>query len=140
MYCTGDQLIDRFGEDELITLTDVDGDERPNAAVMELALQDASDEIDIYISTRASLPIASGSTPPILIRLCADIARYRLHDENPIDEVKARYDSAVKTLKDISAGRANLPLPDPASSTSTTVYGERTDSDRVFTDESLKGF
>lgn len=135
MYCNKAGLISRFGEDEMITLTD-NGQGEMDDAVIESALSDASDEIDTYLATRHDLPLET--VPDLVVRLCADIARYRLHDSRMLDEVEKRYDDSIKLLKEIAKGSAVLPIQ--ATSLSSDVEVVRDRQDRTFTRESLESF
>ncbi|MGI9276423.1 MAG: gp436 family protein [Endozoicomonas sp.] len=135
MYCDKAGLVARFGEDELTRLTD-DGDGQMDDNIINAALSDASDEINTYIAVRHSLPLEQ--TPELLVRLCADMARYRLYDNRMIDEVKKRYDDSVQLLKDIARGTAILPIPE--RTTASEISAVRDLHDRVFTRETLEDF
>ncbi|MDO6747209.1 gp436 family protein [Gilvimarinus sp. 1_MG-2023] len=138
-YCTQQDLQSRFGDAELIRIADRDRDGEIDADVVNVALNDASNEIDAYVGSRYSVPMSPA--PDLLKRLCADIARYRLYDERPLEEVENRYKQAVATLRDIANGRASL--KDPSASSSNSGGGVeviKTDADRVFTMDSLRGF
>jgi len=108
-YATQQDLVDRFGSDELIQLTDRSSSGTINATVVDQALQDATDEMDGYIAARYELPLPS--TPNALVRICADIARYRLYDIQAPEAVAQRYKDAVAFLKAVSAGTVALGLP-----------------------------
>ena len=108
MYVTKQNMIDRFGEENLIELTDrvepyisaiVD-------QVLDQALNDASAVADSYISRRYDLPLAA--IPPVLIIHTAALAYYDLHRGRYSDEVRTDRDDAVKFLRDISEGKALL--------------------------------
>lgn len=105
-YCTQQDLIDRFGEDELVQLTD-----RANAgvideAVLTQAIGDAGAEIDGYLGGRYTLPLAT--VPVVLKRLACDIARYNLYDEAASEQVTRRYDGAVNFLRMVARGDISL--------------------------------
>lgn len=134
-YCDLAGLVARFGDAELLRIADRDDDDKIDNDVVDGALNDASDEIDAYIGTRYSVPMSPA--PALLVRLCADIARYRLYDENPLDEVAERYKQAITTLRDISNGRATL-KDSSQTPTSGDVEVIRDDCDRIFTRESLR--
>ena len=74
-YATVEDMIARFSEDTMIQLTDLDREGKVNHEKAELALNDASAEINGYLG-RYHLPFKE--IPPILTRLCCDIARYCL--------------------------------------------------------------
>lgn len=135
MYCDKQALIDRYGEEELQRYAWDQDSEIINDAKVDQACTDASETIDLYIGSTTQLPL--DPVPPILARIAAEIARYTLQDDNPLDEARTRYESALRTLKDIAAGRASLGTPE---STSTIVDAMRDDSDRIFTRESLADF
>ena len=135
MYCDQQAMVARFGEVELIRLTD-SGSGQTDTNAVAAALSDASDEIDTYLAVQHDLPLES--TPDVLVRLCADIARYRLYDDRMLDEVKKRYDDAIKLLKEIARGSALLPVT--GKTTSSDIDTVRNREDRVFTRESLEGF
>lgn len=112
MYATQDDIVDRYGEDELLTVADRDGDDTVDAAVVSQALQDATDEIDTYVGSRYSLPLPT--QPTALKRICVDIALYRLSTESGLTEEKRkRYEDAVKFLLGIAKGDIKLGLPEP---------------------------
>jgi len=112
-YAQVSDLIARFGEAEIIDLTDR-ADPRTgavDATVAELALADADAEIDGYVARRYDLPLAT--VPPVLTRLACDIARYRLWDDRAPDEVRQRYEDATRILREIADGRHRLEAAAP---------------------------
>lgn len=108
MYTRAADLITRFGEKELIELTDRTGQGVLDMAVLDKAIADAGALIEGYLRNAYSLPLAS--IPAELNRVCADLARYFLMDDRATDQVKMRRDDAMSWLKDVSAGRASLGL------------------------------
>lgn len=111
-YATQQDLLDRYGEQELIELTDRANLGVIDAAVLAQSLADADAEINAYLTGRYTLPLAS--VPPVLTRFAADIARYNLYDTRASEQVKARYDDAVKFFKALANGQVSLGL-DPVS-------------------------
>ncbi|WP_435100827.1 gp436 family protein [Arhodomonas sp. AD133] len=105
-YASVQDLIDRFGEDELIELTDTERTGQVDQAQVETALEEASAEIDALIRRRYSVPVSPA--PALLRRLCADIARYHLDAIGGREHVAKRRNDAVKRLESIAAGRATL--------------------------------
>lgn len=108
-YAVQQDLIDRFGQQELIELTDRADPPAGaiDATVIDKALSDADNLVDSYVGKRYDLPLVT--TPPVLVRTAADIARYYLYDDDRPDAVKDAYDDALKLLRDIAAGKAALP-------------------------------
>lgn len=110
-YATQADMASRFGENELIMLTDRDRVGVINNPVLDQALLDASAEIDGWVASRYSLPLAS--VPRILTGACCDIARYRLagNDVNETSPILRRFEDAQKLLKAISRGDVSLGFP-----------------------------
>lgn len=103
-YANRQEMIDRFSEAELAQLTDKGAirADRIVDAVLERALADASAEIDGYLAGRYVLPL--DPVPANLSLLCCDIARYRLQINEAGEQVKARYDGAVRFLTKVASG------------------------------------
>lgn len=119
-YATQQHMVDRFGAVELAQLTDRTSGATIDADVLARALSDADAEIDGYLATRYALPLES--TPPMLVRLAADIARYRLFDDKTTEAVRTRYQDAVALLKQLSSGAVRLDAGvDPIPADTTTV-------------------
>ena len=137
MYATKQDLIDRYGFEELERYAwDAVADAVDDAKVTR-AITDASEEVNLYIGGVTRLPL--DTTPPALTRITADIARYQLQDDSPLDEARERYKQAVGALRDIAAGRAIL-FRAEAPPTGATVAALRDDTDRIFTRETLDQF
>lgn len=109
-YCTQQNLIDRFDAAELIQRTDRANLGVIDAAVLAQAISDADAEINSYL-TAYPLPLAT--VPANLVRIACDITRYYLYDDVVTDQVKARYDSAIKYLVQVGRGLISL-APDQA--------------------------
>ncbi|MBF0186015.1 MAG: DUF1320 domain-containing protein [Magnetococcales bacterium] len=105
-YATIADLIQRYGEDELIQRSDRRAGRIRDDVVINQALADASAEIDSYLASRYSLPLSG--VPDVLVRLCCDVARYRLWADKVTEIVRTRYEDAVRQLKDIARGQATL--------------------------------
>lgn len=108
IYATKQNMIDRFGEKELIELTDrvepltnaiVDG-------VLDQALASASAQIDSFVARRYDLPLAN--LPPVLNEACMVIAYYKLHRGRHRDEDRKEYEDVLAFLSQISNGTALL--------------------------------
>lgn len=113
-YCTQSDLSARFGDTELIQLTDRTNSGAINTTVLNQALADADAEIDSYLVARYSLPL--DSIPQNLTRLACDITRYRLYENAATDTVQKRYDQAIRYLVQIGNGTLALSqITTPAS-------------------------
>lgn len=117
MYAGVSELLTQFGEDALLVLADRDGDGQIDVPVVERALIDASAEIDGYLAGRYELPLAD--RPPVLVRVCADIALYRLASDADLgtDERRQRYQDAVKFLQGVSRGQVSLGVSEKVAAT-----------------------
>ena len=105
-YATQSDMVERFGADELAQRTNrVDG-LTIDTVVLGRALADADAEIDGYLATRYTLPLSS--TPAVLVRLAADLARYQLCGDKVPDSVRQRYVDAVVVLKRLATGDVQL--------------------------------
>lgn len=105
-YATQQDLIDRFSQAELAQLTDPAAGTTIDPVPVARALADADAEVDSYLGARYSLPLAN--VPTVLVRVAADIARYRLWDQAAPDLVKDRYREAVKLLQSLARGETVL--------------------------------
>jgi phage gp36-like protein len=108
MYATVDTLIARFGQREMIELSDRDGAGMINPAVLADALDDAASEIDAYLAGRYALPLEPA--PKMLAGLCCDITRYRLCGGETVmtEAIHDRYRAAVNFLKLVAKGEITL--------------------------------
>lgn len=136
-YATQADLEQRYGIDELERYAFDSDLEQIDTDRVDQALTDASDIIDTYIAGLVQLPLEN--PPNVLQTICCDIARFRLQDDNPLDEAVTRHEQAIGLLKDMAAGRATLPLTMQANPGG-AVYAQRTEDDRIFTRETLADF
>jgi len=118
-YAIVQEMIDRFGEKEILQLTNRE-DPRNGAIdefVVENAIADAGNRIDSYLGQRYSLPLAT--IPGGIKDACIHMARYNLYDDKKPEWVKDRYNEAVAWLKDIATGKASLgEIEEPAAAPS----------------------
>ncbi|WP_439471337.1 gp436 family protein [Brevundimonas sp.] len=144
MYATLDHLKTLCGDEELIQLTDrADPPSgQIDVVVVTAALGAATNEIDGYVAAQYALPLAS--TPPLLQTLACDIARYRLYTTAATDQVRQRYEDAVKALTNISKGVIKLPVISapggPAEPEGRDDVMVIQSEDRIFSRSSMKGW
>lgn len=105
-YATQAALVERYGADELVQLTDHAGAGIIDAVAVAAALDDAQATIDGYLGARYAVPVAP--SPALLARLACEIARYQLHGKAADDTVRRAYEDALRTLRDLSSGAAVL--------------------------------
>ena len=133
-------LIDRFGDAMLIALTDRGPVELGaiDTAIVDRAQQDADAMINGYLAGRYA-PLAS--VPALIADIAASIVIWKLHVTTPEDKIKADYDAALRTLRDIASGLIRIPDAaglEPVSSGASGVVV--TDRERPFTADNMKGF
>lgn len=108
-YAVTADMVARFGELEVIQLTDRNQDGLIDEDVAAVALADATAEIDAYLG-RFKRPFTD--VPPILKRLCCDIARYRLTAANGVlitEEIRNRYKiDVLDLLRAMAKGEVQL--------------------------------
>jgi phage gp36-like protein len=105
-YANQDDLVARYGAEELMQLTDYAGAGIIDAAAVATALADAQATIDGYLGGVYAVPVSP--TPPMLARLACEVARYQLHGKAADDTVRRAYEDALRTLRDLSTGTAVL--------------------------------
>lgn len=138
-YATQQNLIDRFGEDELIQLTDRGNLGVIDATVVSRALADADARINGYLAVRYSLPL-SAPLPTELERLACDIARYALYEDRVTEIVEKRYQDAIALLRDVSAGRAELGLDSTDNKPASNSIAQISSTEPVWRRENSGGF
>lgn len=161
-YATVQDMVDRFGQAELVQLTDPDlaAVQAPKA---QRALDDAQAFADGFVGRVYRLPLAGCTkpapvpgdlgavvqvAPPQLTRIVCDVARYYLHDAlAPEHEVYLRFKAAQQELQAIADGKAVLTCPwggAPGLQLAGDAPGDAEVfhhfSSRQITDDSLRGF
>ena len=105
-YCTVQNLIDRYSENELIQLSDNDNLGQVNEVVIDQSIADASSLIDGYLGGRYALPITP--VPLSLVRIASELTRYYLQKGVIQDDVEKRYQNTIKTLEKIASGTLSI--------------------------------
>ena len=121
MYATKQDIIDLHGA-EFLFLIASRGEEADlsgaltNAAIAD-ALAHASSEADAFIGVRYPTPVLV--PPPIVRSHVINIACHQLAStaDRMTEIIRQRYEDALRWLRDLSAGRANLPGGDDGTGT-----------------------
>lgn len=113
-YATQADLVSRFGETEIIQISDRSNTGAIDAGVVADKLADADAEVDAYLAQRFTLPLPS--VPPVLKRIACDIARYHLYDNRSTEDVTRRYNDAINFLKAVAKGTVSIGI-DPNGNT-----------------------
>lgn len=140
-YITKQGLIDRFGQLELLQLTDRTN--RPattiDDVVVNRAIGDAAAEIDSYLAKAYALPITT--VPAVLERKAADIARFFLHGKSADKDgpVAIAYRDAIAWLRDVARGLVEIDTggDKPAQAGGGSVKASA--PNRAFTRDSMRG-
>lgn len=98
-YCTQAQMVDWFGQQELIELTDRSNTGAIDSTVLNAALDAATREIDQAVHRLGAATPVDTTTHPEVADLCGDIARWRLYDDAAPEHVTARYNRALERLE-----------------------------------------
>lgn len=146
-YTTQQDFIDAFGEQEIIQLTNLylATATAINAAKLTQCQEDAKALIDGMISTcpsvAALMPFAT--IPPLLRSYELDICRYRMDSVQAREDVRKRYEDAIKQLTLIGQCKMSLGLsgdvPEVAVSTS-TIDASSGDANTYFGECTLNGY
>jgi phage gp36-like protein len=139
-YATPADLEQRFGADEMAQLADPLHTGSAVPALLELALADADAEINGYLAARYQLPLVT--VPPVLVRVACDVARYRLWADRSSDEVRRRYDDAIKLLTHVAKGVVALAvgLGGDADAPEPSLAGFAAGAPRVFGRDKTGGY
>jgi len=110
MYCTKADLVERYGNDELIQLTDraVPPSGVIDDAVVDRACTDATAIVDSYVRSSYVVPLSLVNIAVVKPWACM-LARWLLHEDAHPEHVKYRYEAAIKGLRDIATGKVALP-------------------------------
>jgi phage gp36-like protein len=143
-YGTAQDLIDRFGREQLIQLTDHSGAGVIDNQVLTQAMSDSDAEVEGFLVGRYTVPLPS--VPKIILGYWSDIVRYRLMGDRSTDQADRRYDIAMKFFRAVADGTISLG-PDalgvraaPAGGPSSSGPNSTTAASRVFTDQGLRSY
>ncbi|PTQ91269.1 gp436 family protein [Agitococcus lubricus] len=109
MYATKQDLINKFGEREVIALTDREPYQHAvNDAVLNDAIAAVCAEIDSYISPRYAVPL--NPVPKIVSYMACDMVRYYLTGAaaTETDPIAMRYKNAIKYFVEVSKGAVTM--------------------------------
>ncbi|WP_085299254.1 gp436 family protein [Cognaticolwellia mytili] len=138
MYCHKQALINQFGQQDLIDLTDRNSMGQINDEVLERAIKDASAEMDGYIGSRYQLPLSH--VPEILLSIACDITIYRLYVNSPSDSVVTRYNNQIKFLKSVAKGEVTLGISTEGTQATSTDFAEVQSAGSVFSRNNSSSF
>jgi phage gp36-like protein len=139
-YVTSQQLVDRFGLDELIQVSNPTD---PTATAINdtrvaNAVADISALIDAKLGARYAVPLTS--VPLVLQNIACDLVRARLYDDRIPDRIADREKAALKLLDDIAAGNLTLGLDAAAQPTAPSDGPQYFSGTPTFTQTSLSDY
>jgi phage gp36-like protein len=105
-YVTEADLVLRYGQDELVQLTNRAGGSTIDSAVLAAAIADAEAEVDGYLASRYAVPVTVQAA--LLRSIAATVVRYRLHGKSAGETVRRDYEDALRWLRDVSTGKVVL--------------------------------
>jgi phage gp36-like protein len=115
MYCSKTDILTRFEESEIISLTDSLGFGVIDDAVLQQAIDDATAEIDSYLIGRYSLPFTNA--PADLVRKACDLTRFNLYVNRGLSDkdsqVERNYERIIRFLEQVSKGTISLQVSTP---------------------------
>lgn len=108
-YCAKQDLIDRFGEAEIIQLTDRENTGAIDDGVLNQAIADADAQVDRKLRGRYTVPVTPA--PDELKPIACDLARFYLYGVGVSEVVETRYQAAMRELRDYATGINVLDIP-----------------------------
>lgn len=132
-FATVQDLVTRYGVQEITLLADRDGDQVIDPGVVEAVLADADAELVSELAGAVAINPAAPSRN--LVRLSCQIARYRLYGANPPEAARDDYLDAIKFLRRVKAGEASLdggPLA-PTETQAPSLAAATAPGTRIFT-------
>lgn len=132
-YITLSDLVARFGADEIAQVSDRGTPQRVTPALLSLAIggdpllhhaaedvaaagaavqaigvaiADAQSLVDGYLRARYATPITP--VPPVVARLCGDLARLYLHGDRASESVRKAAGDALARLREIGEGKVRF--------------------------------
>ena len=110
MYLTRDELIERFGEQEIVKLErNIARTPDAHPATSEKAISDAEEAVNSFVAARYPMPLPVTTEP--VKRAVAVVARYYLYKDKPTEIVRLDYEDVMSWLKNIATGKAVLNFP-----------------------------
>lgn len=130
MYASQIDILLQLSQQVVIELTDDDDAGVIDSDKVDRAIDDATAEIDAYVSAVASIPL--DPVPDLIRKICVDIAIYNLFSlkDDTIPDIRiTRYKNAILKLKQIK--NKDIVLPDVVGTPAINVTTLK--SDRIFT-------
>lgn len=115
MYATAQDLVDRFGEEELTDRTDRAGTGAYDTDTVSRALADGWGEVETYLLDRypemTDGSLVRADVPAKVVALQCDLARARLWDDATNEVVDKNEKAAIRFLERVADGKQLLRTP-----------------------------
>jgi phage gp36-like protein len=141
-YATSDDLVAKFGTEQLKLYADRNGDGALDADVLAAVIAEADAVVDLHVRGKYALPLSP--VEPIITSIVCDLARRNLYGnatEVP-DSVMSADKAARDLLKSISKGETLLAAapPSPSDPVGFIASVEIEGGEPFFTRDNLKAF
>jgi phage gp36-like protein len=140
MYSTLDDIKKLIPEEVVIQLTDDENLGVTNQTRIAEAIASADGEIDSYCGSRYTVPFSP--VPDIVRKMSVDIAIYNLYSRR-VEEIPAtrsdRYKNTIRQLTMIAEGKLTIESTAPPAQEGGAECN-KTEDDRIFTRDKLKGY
>jgi len=138
-YCTLEDIQHTMDEDDVIRFSDDDDSGVVNTEVVDKAIADAGSLVDAYLAVRYTVPM--DPVPAVINGAACDIAIYKISSRRGIaaEEIRKKFEDAVKFIEKLAAGKAVLPGVDESTSGGTDMVRMTSDG-RVFSRNSMRGY
>ncbi len=140
-YAVQQDLVDRYGTDELILLTDKADPPSGeiDATAVTRALTDTDSLINGYLATRMTTPLVT--VPSVVVSYACAIARYKLSVDHASARASQDYEDAIAWLVNVAKGLVSLgDTTAPATPTAADTPSFTPPTRRFFTKRSLRDY
>lgn len=140
-YIVQADLLAQLSNAQLIQLTDDAKTGSVDAAKVTQGITDAEAEINGFLATRYSTPVAA-PVPDLIKKLSIDVTIYNLYRRRQRipQDVRQAYEDAIKKLEQIAKGLITLGIDPPPAESSKATQGETFGPARVFDRGKLESF
>lgn len=140
-YIVQADLLEQISNAQLIQLTDDLKTGAVDTDKVTRAITSGDAEIDGYVATRHSVPLAA-PVPNLIKSLAVTIAIYNLYRrrQRAPEDVRTAYEDAVKKLEGIARGLITLGIDPPPAESSKATKGAVSGPARIFDRDKLGNF
>lgn len=139
-YCDLNDILGQMDEADVIRHTDDADTGSVNMDPVNKAIAGADALINGHISARYNVPLSP--VPEIITSLAVDIAIYKISSRRggAPEDVRKKFEDAIKFLDKVSAGKAFIPGAASAPTATSNDAVQITSDPRLFTRSTMRGF